>query len=137
MNSMVQLHDSARFTLIVVAVCALVVAQSCDNFNNEQGTIIERLHAELPTPPGFSEVSSSTISKLSHASTSKTYRSAMPYAEAKAFYASALESHGWTLARERSVTHRGKSSGGYILIFTRGDYSAQLQYAGTPKPDFG
>ena len=117
--------------------CALVGALCSGNFSNQQGPIVEGLQAELPVPETFSLVSHTTISKLSHASSSRSYTCPSPYPEIKSFYVSALEQRGWRLVRERPIRSWGKSYGGFSLEFSRAEYRVLVQYAGTPEPPYG
>lgn len=122
--------DAGRIGIVVVMAVALTGALCSENLSGRQGRLLERLQADLPVPGSFTLVSERTISKLSHAVSTRSYACPSPYSEIRAFYVSELEQRGWRLRGEKEVREWGEYYGGSLLVFTRDELELSVQFSG-------
>ena len=66
------------------------------------------------------------------------YQTKLTYSEIRAYYDSELVKHGWKFQREENVIYRGQNTGGKEAFYSKGQYTASIQYAGQlEQADFG
>jgi len=118
-------------TCLLTLIATLVLAVSACSANmDHQLSELRGLLDEVSVPRGFQLVDVRERSKFTHAYVSRSYRCERPLDEVQSELTRQLEAKGWTLKSNRSVREWGEDFGGRILVFTRGPYSIQLQYAG-------
>jgi len=122
--------DAGHIGIFVIVAVALAGAFCSDNFSGRQGRLLEGIQADLPVPGSFALVSERTISKLSHAVSTRNYRCPSPYSEIKSFFVCELEQRGWRLSRENVVREWGTDYGGYSLVFARDELQLTVQFRG-------
>jgi hypothetical protein len=59
-----------------------------------------------------------------------SYSTSTPLADIREFYNQKLESRGWHLAEDRSLTDGGKDFGGREIRYCKGAMAASIQYGG-------
>ena len=65
------------------------------------------------------------------------YLTKLSYSEIRAYYDQELGKQGWRFARESEVKYDGQDYGGRERFYCKGNYTADLQYAGRQEKDFG
>lgn len=68
--------------------------------------------------------------KSHQALVSNQYKTTLSYPEIRAYYDSELAKHGWKFQREKGVLIWGQNYGGKEAIYSKGQYTASLYYAG-------
>jgi hypothetical protein len=75
--------------------------------------------------------------KIQQALAGSEYQTSSSYPDIRTYYDSELQKHGWVFLREENVIYRGKYQGGKHAFYRKGEYTADIQYAGEQEPEFG
>ena len=94
---------------------------------------LEREVSAIAPPPEARLVRHGTLPGV----ISLSYKTDLTYQEIKMFYGKELTEHGWKYLEESSLPYDGRDSGGMELVYCKGGYAADIQYAGGEEELFG
>jgi hypothetical protein len=79
--------------------------------------------------------------KVRQAVVGAEYQSTVSYPDIRKYYDSELSKHGWAFIREEDILYgkilQRKNYGGKHVFYRKGEYIADLQYAGEQQSEFG
>jgi hypothetical protein len=145
-NSSGLTRNGVVITLTIVTI--LVVGFIFSNCALQDGAKAAHVQAELETEyqairqlPGAKSKRYHASHKVWQALVSSEYHTTYSYPEIRTYYDSELSKLGWVFIREEDVIYgdvgRGKNYGGKHLYYRKGEYIADLQYAGKQEDMFG
>ena len=109
-------------------------------FNGPKAQAVQRqLEAEfkvIEPLPGAEACDYRATHKTSQALVTSKYGTHLPYAEIRAHYDAELAKHGWVFYEEDEMRDWGMDFGGKTARYCKGEYRANLEYAGQ-QADYG
>lgn len=87
----------------------------------------------ISPPQNYLEIQHGTLPGL----VNTTYKTDLSYENLRAHYHNELTRHGWRFLREDKIKYDGRDYGGKQLIYCKGSYAADVQYAGLQETEFG
>jgi len=93
---------------------------------------IEREFRLIQPPPSTVAESASPqfIHKDDRGVVGLSYKTSLSYSEIRRHYDLELAKYGWKFQKEINVIYRGEDSGGKEAFYSKGEYTATLQFAG-------
>ena len=130
-------HLRIRPFLLLISVVGVALLAGCaltgqDPRARQKHEEIEKEFRLIQPPPGASPSSANLqfVHKSDRGVMGLQYRTDLTYAAIRRHYDSELAKHGWKFEKEINVVYRGEDSGGKEAFYSKGEYTAVLQFAG-------
>jgi len=131
-----------RFILFAFFAIGFMACTTYDSIKN--GSKASRVQVELESEYRVIQQLPEAKSRHYHAShkvqtalVGSEYQTASSYPDIRTYYDSELPKHGWVFLREENVIYKWKDRGGKHAFYRKGEYTADVQYAGEQEPEFG
>jgi hypothetical protein len=125
-----------RWILFVLLVAICVRGGGCRDVSPKLVTTVTHEHAAIVAPETDVMISQETMRKRGFVAVQTLYRSALPPAQIASYYDHELRRHGWTARKQRAISEWGKHFGGWAIEYCKGDFEAEVQYAGEAHNDW-
>ncbi len=118
-------------SLLAVALLGCVIHDQERQARQKQEEIEKEFRVIQP-PPDAMPLSANVqfVHKNDRGLVGLSYKTALSYSEIRRHYDSELAKHGWKFQKEINVVYRGEDSGGKEAFYSKGAYTAILQFAG-------
>lgn len=127
------------FTWIgIAAFCGTAMFVAYDYIVNEPKTALvqqqlEKEFISITPPPGSTSSSFHKSHKPRQALVGSNYLTNQGYEDIRKYYDKELKNKGWQFKDETGIRDWGRDLGGKVTNYSKGEYTASIQYAGDPK----
>src|SRR5438876_12068653 len=125
------------FVLCMVPLVAIALLLGCvihdqEHQARQKQDEIEKEFRLIQPPPEAMPVSANVqfVHKNDRGLVGLSYKTGLSYLEIRRHYDLELAKHGWKFQKEINVVYRGEDSGGKEAFYSKGAYTATLQFAG-------
>jgi len=92
---------------------------------------------EIKSPEGSHFIAQRKTMKENHGAVSNEYRTDLSFSQLKQFYDAELSRRGWEFKKETEIVWDRQNLGGKHLFYCKGEFTADLEYAGKMENEFG
>ena len=92
---------------------------------------------EIKSPERSHFIKQGKVTRETQVVVSNEYRTDLSFDQLKQYYDSELSRHGWEFKKETEVLWDRQNFGGKHLLYCKGEFTVDLEYAGKMENEFG